>query len=40
MFYVGEKNLHMWWDEFEARLTNAFAIIDKDAGRAIHTDDA
>ena len=40
LFYLGEKKPHMWWDEFEARLTNAFATIDKDAGRAVHTDTA
>lgn len=40
LFYLGEKKPHMWWDEFEIRLTNAFAIIDKDAGRQVHTDDS
>ena len=39
MFYAGEKPPHMWWDEFEVRLTNAFAIVDKDAGRQVHTDE-
>ena len=39
LFYTGEKRPRMWWDEFEVRLTNAFATIDKDAGRAIYTDD-
>ena len=29
----------MWWDEFEVCLTNAFAIVDKDAGRQVHTDE-
>ena len=33
LFYLGEKKPQMWCDEFETRLTNAFAIIDKDAGR-------
>ena len=28
----------MWWDEFEIRLTNVFAIFDKGAGRQIHTE--
>ena len=37
IFYAGEKPPHMWWDEFEIRLTNAFAIVDKDAGRQVHT---
>ena len=27
----------MWWDEFETRLTNAFATINKDAGRPVYT---
>ena len=39
MFYAGEKPPHMWWDEFDVRLTNAFAIVDKDAGRQVHTDE-
>ena len=38
MFYAGENNPHMLWDEFEIRLTNAFEIVDKDAGRQVHTD--
>jgi hypothetical protein len=38
MFYSGEKRPTMWWDQFEARLTNAFAILDKDAGHQIYTD--
>ncbi len=29
----------MWWDEFEVCLTNAFALVDKDAGRIVHTDE-
>ena len=33
IFYSGEKPPHMWWDGFEARITNAFAIIDKDTAR-------
>ena len=39
MFYAGEKPPHMWWDEFEIRLTNAFAVVDKEAGRQVHTDE-
>ena len=39
LFYAGEKKPHMWWDEFEIRLSNAFAIVDKDAGRKVHTDE-
>ena len=26
VFYSGEKKPHMWWDEFEIQLTNAFNI--------------
>ena len=40
LFYTGERQPHMWWDEFESRLTNAFAVIDKDAGRIVHTGEA
>ena len=29
----------MWWDEFKIRLTNAFAVVDKEAGRQVHTDE-
>ena len=39
LFYAGEKKPHMWWDEFEVRLTNAFALVNKDAGRQVHTDE-
>ena len=39
LFYVGEKKPQMWWDKFEVRLTNAFALVDKDAGRQVHTDE-
>lgn len=28
----------MWWDHFEARLMNAFAILDKDAGHQLYMD--
>ena len=38
LYYEGEKKPHMWWDEYEIRLTNAFAIVDRDAGRHVHTD--
>ena len=40
LFYLGEKYPSMWWDEFETRFTNALATIDKDAGRAVYTNDA
>ena len=38
MFYSGEKKPHMWWEEFETRLTVAFATLDKEEGRAVHSD--
>ena len=38
LFYSGEKKPHMWWEEFETRLTVAFATIDKDQGRQVYTD--
>ena len=28
----------MWWDKFEISLANVFVIVDKDAGRQVHTD--
>ena len=28
----------MWWDKFEVKFTNAFAVIDKNSGRQVHTD--
>ena len=40
IFYLGEKRPDMWWDEFEARLTNTFAIVDKDAQRQVYTDNS
>ena len=39
LFYLGEKKPHMWWDEFEACLVNAFVTFDKDATRQVHTND-
>jgi hypothetical protein len=38
MFYAGEKKPHMWWEEFETRLTVAFATVDKAEGRVVHSD--
>ena len=31
LYYTGKKKPNMWWDEFEISMTNAFAIVDKDA---------
>ena len=28
LFYSGEKKLHMWWDEFERHITDAFNAYD------------
>ena len=39
MFYTGKKPPHMWWDEFEIMLTNAFAVVDKEAGRQVNMDE-
>ena len=30
LHYAGEKKPHMWWEEFEKRLTSAFVTLDKD----------
>ena len=38
LYYAGENKSHMWWEEFVIRLTNAFEIIDKYAGREVHID--
>ena len=38
LFYAGKNKPHMWWDKFEISLANVFAIVDKDAGRQVHTD--
>ena len=40
LYYAGKNKPHMWWDEFEIRLTNVFAIIGKDAGCQIHTNES
>ena len=29
----------MWWDRFEVRIINTFSVIDKYAGRQVHTDE-
>ena len=39
LFYSGEKKPHMWWEEFEKRLTKAFAIYDKNEGRQVYSDE-
>ena len=38
LFYAGEKPPHMWWAEFEKRLTRAFNAYVKHEGRIVHSD--
>ena len=38
LFYSEEKRPHMWWDEFETRITVAFATIDREEGRMVYSD--
>ena len=38
LFYAGEKPPHMWWSEFEKRLTRAFNAYVKREGRIVHSD--
>eukprot|EP00980_Cylindrotheca_fusiformis_P021541 scaffold8394_cov85-Cylindrotheca_fusiformis.AAC.1 len=40
LFYSGERQPHMWWDRFERELKEAYAIVDRNAGRNVHEDDA
>eukprot|EP00978_Attheya_sp_CCMP212_P037579 scaffold178764_cov38-Attheya_sp.AAC.1 len=40
LFYAGEKPPHMWWEEFEKRLTRAFtSTYVKKEGRVVHSED-
>jgi hypothetical protein len=38
LFYAGEKPPHMWWAEFEKRLTRAFNAYVKREQRIVHSD--
>ena len=38
LFYTGEKQPHMWWEEFETQLTKAFTIYERYEGRAVYSD--
>ena len=38
LFYSGDKNPHMWWDEFEIQLTDAFNTYDRLEKRSVHSD--
>ena len=39
LFYAGEKPPHMWWSEFEKRLTRAFNAYVKRERRIVHSDE-
>eukprot|EP00978_Attheya_sp_CCMP212_P014772 scaffold37804_cov62-Attheya_sp.AAC.6 len=39
LFYAGEKPPHMWWEEFEKRLTKVFTTYVKKEGRIVHSED-
>ena len=36
LYYYGEKNPHMWWEYFEARLAVPFHNIDRNEGRFVY----
>jgi hypothetical protein len=38
LFYVGENQPHMWWDEFEKHLTRSFNAYVKQEGRIVYSD--
>jgi hypothetical protein len=38
LFYAGGKTPHMWWTEFEKRLTRSFNAYVKREGRTVHSD--
>ena len=38
LFYSGEKQPHMWWEEFEKQLTKAFTIYERYEGRHVYSD--
>ena len=35
LYYTGEKKPHMWWEEFEKRLTAAYVTLDQAEGRTV-----
>ena len=39
LFYAGEKPPHMWWSEFEKRLTGAFTAYVKRERHVVHSDE-
>ena len=38
LFYSGEKQPHMWWEEFEKQLTKSFTIYERHEGRNVYSD--
>ena len=38
LFYAVKNKPHMWWNEFEIRMTNKFEIFNKDSGHQVHID--
>lgn len=39
LFYSGEKKPHMWWEEFERRLQEAFIAYNKKENRVVHSNE-
>ena len=38
LFYSDEKRPHLWWDEFERQLTDAFNTYDRHEKRSVHSE--
>ena len=38
LFYSGNKNTHIWWDEFERQLKDAFNTYDRHEKRSVHSE--
>ena len=38
LHYTGERQPHMWWEEFEKQLTKAFTIYERHEGRTVYSD--
>ena len=38
LFYSGDENPHMWWDEFEGQLLDAFNTYDRYNKISLHSD--
>ena len=38
LFYSGEKQPHMWWEEFEKQIIKAFTIYERNEGRNVFSD--